>query len=94
MRPIDADALIEDLEYDIELDQRALDDDIDHSHREITQFDKDCKQNAVYMLRKAPTVEAIPIDWIEEWCLSQDLEYVRIAIKKMMDNWKAERKEK
>lgn len=93
MRPIDADALIEDLEYDIELDQRALDDDIDHSHREITQFDKDCKQNAVYMLRKAPTVEAIPIDWIEEWCLSQDLEYVRIAIKKMMDNWKAERKE-
>lgn len=41
----------------------------------------------------APTVEAIPIYWIEEWCLSQDLEYIRIAIKKMMDNWKAERKE-
>ena len=37
--------------------------------------------------------QAIPIDWIEEWCLSQNLEYVRIAIKKMMDNWKAERKE-
>lgn len=67
MRPIDADALIEDLEYDIELDQRALDDDIDHSHREITQFDKDCKQNAVYMLRKAPTVEAVPVrhgEWV------------------------------
>lgn len=40
-----------------------------------------------------PTVEAIPIDWIEEWCLSQDLEYIRIAIKKMMDNWKVEREE-
>ena len=37
--------------------------------------------------------QAIPIDWIEEWCLSQNLEYVRIAIKKMMDNWMAERKE-
>lgn len=41
----------------------------------------------------APDIAAISIDWIEEWCLSQDLEYVRIAIKKMMDNWKAERKE-
>lgn len=44
-------------------------------------------------IKAQPTVDAIPIDWIEEWCLSQDLEYVRIAIKKMMDNWKAERKE-
>lgn len=44
-------------------------------------------------LKLPPTVEAVPIYWIEEWCLSQDLEYVRIAIKKMMDNWKAERKE-
>jgi len=40
-----------------------------------------------------PTVDAVPIDWIEDWCLSQDLEYVRIAIKKMMYNWKAEREE-
>ena len=44
-------------------------------------------------LRDAPPVDAVPIDWIEEWCLSQNLEYVRIAIKKMMDNWMAERKE-
>lgn len=41
---------------------------------------------------KQPTVDAVPIDWIKEWCLSQDLEYVRIAIKKMVYNWKAERK--
>ena len=59
---INADALIEDLEFDIELDQRALDNgDIDHSHREITQFDKDCKQNTVYLLRKAPAVDAEPV---------------------------------
>lgn len=59
---IDAEALIEDLEYDIELDQRALDNgDIDHSEREIWQFDKECKQNAVYLLRKAPTVDAVPV---------------------------------
>lgn len=44
------------------------------------------------IIESVPTVEAIPIDWIEEFCLSQDLEYVRIAIKKMMDNWKEERK--
>lgn len=59
MRLIDADALIEDLEYDIELDARALD-DTDLSlgiDREIVQFDKDCKQNAVDMLKKTPTVE-------------------------------------
>jgi len=68
MRLIDADALIKDLEYDVELDARALD-DTDLSlgiNREIVQFDKDCKQNAVDMLKKAPTVDAIPIEWIKE----------------------------
>lgn len=70
MRLIDTDALIEDLEFDIELNQRALDNgDIDHSAREIMQFDKDCKQNAVSLLREAPTVEAEPIrhgHWIRK----------------------------
>jgi len=41
----------------------------------------------------AQTIDAVPIDWIKEWCLSQDLEYVRFAITKMMYNWKAEREE-
>lgn len=62
-RLIDADALIEDLEYDVELNARALD-DTDLSlgiNREIVQFDKDCKQNAVDMLKKAPTVDAEPV---------------------------------
>ena len=44
----------------------------------------------VDVIESMPTVDAVPIDWIEEWYLSQDLEYVRIAIKKMIDNWKAD----
>ena len=63
MRLIDADALIEDLEYDVELDARALDDTdlLLGRNRELVQFDKDCKQNAVDMLKKAPTVDAEPV---------------------------------
>ena len=71
MRLINVDALIEDLEYDIELDARALDDAdlLIGINRDLAQFDKDCKQNAVDMLKKAPTVDAEPIRhgrWIED----------------------------
>ena len=70
MRLIDVDALIENLEYDIELDARALDDAdfLIGINRDLAQFDKDCKQNAVDMLKKAPTVDAEPVrhgKWIE-----------------------------
>ena len=63
MRLIDADALIEDLEYDAELDARALDDTdlLLGRNRELVQFDKDCKQNTVDMLKKLPTVDAVPV---------------------------------
>ena len=63
MRLIDVYALIEDLEYDIELDARELDDNdsLLGRYRELIQFDKDCKQNAVDMLKNAPTVDAIPV---------------------------------
>ena len=63
MRLIDADTLIEDLEYDAELDARALDDTdlLLGRNRELVQFDKDCKQNAVDMLKKAATVDAVPV---------------------------------
>lgn len=70
-RLIDADALIKDLEYDVELDARALD-DTDLSlgiNRELVQFDKDCKQNAIDMLKKAPPVDAMPVihgKWIQD----------------------------
>lgn len=59
-RLIDADALIADLEYDVELDAMALDCLNNESRRDIIQFDKDCKQNAIDLLRKAPTVQPEP----------------------------------
>ena len=62
-RLIDADALIADLEYDVELDARALDCLDNEYRRDIIQFDKDCKQNAIDLLRKAPTVQLEP-HWV------------------------------
>lgn len=56
-RLIDADALVKDLKYDVELDAKALDDtEFTWRDRDIIQFDKDCKQNAVDLLQKSPTV--------------------------------------
>lgn len=56
-RLIDADALAEDLEYDVELDSRILDDmDFVGKEREHIQFDKDCKQKCMRYLTEAPTV--------------------------------------
>lgn len=58
MRAIDADALIADLEYDVERDAKALD-SIDSVGRdwETIWFDKNCKQNAIDLLQRAPTIE-------------------------------------
>ena len=67
-RLIDADALISDLQYDVDLDERALDcTDIVEPTRSTIQFDKDCKSNAIVLLKNMPTVEAIPIEWIEQY---------------------------
>ncbi len=56
-RLIDADALAEDLDFDVENDQRALDQmDFVGKERERIQFDKDCKQNCMWYLSEAPTV--------------------------------------
>jgi len=56
-RLIDADALAEDLNYDVENDQRALDQmDFVGKEREHIQFDKDCKQNCMWYLSEALTV--------------------------------------
>lgn len=63
-RLIDADALISDLEYDVELDARALDCLDNEYRRDIIQFDKDCKQNAIDLLRKAPTAQPEQCEWI------------------------------
>ena len=58
MRPIDADELIEDLLYDVELDDRALDstDEVGLS-RVMCQIERGCKQEMVDMLKQAPTIE-------------------------------------
>lgn len=58
MRLIDADALIDDLKHDVAADQDSLDyEELTDSNREIIQFDKDCKQNAIDLLQNAPTIE-------------------------------------
>ena len=58
MRPIDADALIDDLKHDVAADQDSLDyEELTDSNREMIQFDKDCKQNAIDLLQNAPTIE-------------------------------------
>ena len=59
MRLIDADALMEDLQYDVELDARALDSVDIVGDREVIQFDKDCKQNCIDLLLNAPTVDPV-----------------------------------
>lgn len=65
MRLIDADALIEDLEYDVELDARALDDmDFVGKRREIVQFDLDCTRNAIRLV-KAWLAEDAPTEQLE-----------------------------
>jgi len=62
MRLIDADALAKDLEYDIEIDNRALDCmDLVGVERDHIQRDKDCKQNCMQYLTCAPTIDAVPV---------------------------------
>ena len=57
-RCIDADALIDDLKHDVAADQDSLDyEELTDSNREMIQFDKDCKQNAIDLLQNAPTIE-------------------------------------
>ena len=56
MRLIDADALIDDLKYDVRLDEKALE-FVGSSDGASIQFDKDCKDNAIDLLEHAPTVE-------------------------------------
>ena len=58
MRLIDADELVHDLEYDVELCARALDNmNMIGKEREDMQFQKDCKQNCILYISEQPTVE-------------------------------------
>lgn len=58
---IDRDAFAKDLSYDVEMDEKALDNtDIVGIERTHLQFDKDCKQNCMYYLTEQEAV--IPAD--------------------------------
>lgn len=87
MRLIDADALMEDLQYDVELDARALDSIDIVGDREIIQFDKDCKQNCIDILRNAPTVDPVThetaLDFLmdEGWLQEHDRILTESAVK-------------
>ena len=53
----DLDALVHDLDDDIENDQRVLDEmDFVGKERERVEFDKNCKQNCLRYLSNAPTI--------------------------------------
>lgn len=56
-RLIDADALIEDLKYDVELDAVALDSmEIVGDERRKIQDEKDFKQNCIFWIENATTI--------------------------------------
>ena len=98
VRLIDADALIKDLEYDVELDARTLDDTdlLLGRNRELIQFDKDCKQNAIDMLKKAPTVDAVPVEWIEidiEQSAFSGYDMHSYEVATMLEEWKKRNEE-
>ena len=57
---IDIDVLITDLQHDVANDVDILNcTDISKDNKEIVQFDKDCKQNAIDLLLRQPTVNII-----------------------------------
>ena len=68
-RYVDVDILIEDLEYDVKIDQESLDrEDLSKINRDLTQTDKDIKQNAIDILKHAPTADVVPVrhgHWID-----------------------------
>lgn len=42
------------------------------------------------LIDEQPTVDAIPVQWIEEWLLSCDVTYKRLAIESLLKDWQAE----
>lgn len=67
MRIIDIDKLIDDLEYDIADDAEIINYvGTGLREREIRQFDKDCKQNAIDLLLRQPTIKTKEIKYFDE----------------------------
>lgn len=91
-RLIDADAFADDLEYDVELCARALDDmNMVGKERDDMQFEKDCKQNCIWYISEQPTVDAIPIDFIKSE-IQNSKGFYNSSLRRLLDVW-TERKE-
>ena len=92
MRPIDADALAHDLEYDVEQCARALDDmNMVGKERDDMQWEKDCKQNCIWYISEQPTVDAIPIEAIVERIENENAEtYDRYVLAELYMEWRHE----
>ena len=94
-RLINADALAHDLEHDVELCAKALDDmNLAGKEREDMQWQKDCKQNCIWYISEQPTVDAIPIEWIQNILadMGDDSPY-RPAIKWLLLTYKMEKED-
>lgn len=91
-RLIDAEALADDLEYDVEQCARALDDmNMVGKERDDMQWEKDCKQNCIWYISEQPTVDAIPIEFIRSEIINSTGFY-NSSLRRLLDAW-AERKE-
>ena len=67
MRLIDADALIEDFEHDIAIDEDILGyEGSDLPTRENAQYDKDFKQNAIDWLMRTPTIKTKQVKYYDD----------------------------
>ena len=59
-RWVEVDALIDDLEHDIAIDEDILDYvGTEGIQRATTQFDKDCKQNVIELLLRQPSIDIV-----------------------------------
>lgn len=67
MKLIDADKLTADLKYDVYIDADCLlYEELTDENREMIQFDKDCKQNAIDLLMREPTIKTKQIKYYDE----------------------------
>ena len=82
-RYTEIDSLIEDLQYDIELDARTLDDldFVDSKERELVQLDKVIKQNVISILKQTPTADVVEVVRCEE-CDARDGNRCRLLVER------------
>lgn len=46
--------------------------------------------DCIYELRKAPLVNAITVEWIENWCNKSENTYSKADVIKMLNDWEKE----